>query len=199
MVVPLREPSWAPPGADPARWRRAHADDLVDLLALLAQVEPALAVAEVDRALADEVAWPGMRRYVLPALTVAALCAAAAADGFDQLAIVAADAPDLPGMMIAKLLRPLTTRPVAAAPAVGDDGGLVGFATTLPPPVWLPEVDLDTSTVASIRAEAPDVTDVIGTAGWHRLRTPGALARLDPALDGWEATRALLASGSRAR
>jgi hypothetical protein len=198
VVVPLSVPQWAPPGADPARWRRALADDAVDLLATLAEVEPALAVVEADRAFAADVAWPGMRVYALPDLSVTTLFAAAAADGFDQAAIVAGDAPDLPGMLIAKLLRPLTTRPMAAAPITGEPSGLLGLASRLPAPAWLPDLDLAAATVADVRASAPDATDVIGTPGWHRLRIPEALSRLDPDLDGWEATRALL-SGAGAR
>ncbi len=196
VVVPLIAPTWVPPGADPARWRRALADDLIDLLATLAEVEPALAVVEADREFATSVAWPTMRIYTLPRLTVRAVFAAAAADGFEQAAIIAADVPDLPGMMIAKLLRPLTTRPVAAAPAAEEASGLLGVASRLPTPAWLPDIDLETATVASIRAAAPAATDVIGTPGWHRLRIPASLGRLDPELDGWEATRALLSRGS---
>jgi hypothetical protein len=172
------------------------ADDLVDLLATLAEVEPALAVAEADRPLAQAVAWPGMRVYALPSLDVRAVLTAAERDGFEQAAILVPDVPDLPGMLIAKLLRPLTTRPVAAAPAADEASGLIGLASRLPAPDWLPDVDLNTTTVADVRAAAPTVTDVLGTAGWHRLRRPDALARLDPALDGWEATRALLSAGT---
>jgi glycosyltransferase A (GT-A) superfamily protein (DUF2064 family) len=135
-----------------------------------------------------------MRVYALPNLSTRTLLEAAASDGFDQAAIVTADAPDLPGMLIAKLLRPLTTRPVAAAPAAGEDHGLIGLASRLPAPAWLPAIDLGTATVAEIRACAPAVTDVIGTPGWHRLRHAAALSRLDPALEGWDATRAMLSA-----
>jgi hypothetical protein len=34
---------------------------------------------------------------------------------------------------------------------------------------------------------------VAAAPAWHRIRTPLDLQRLDPALDGWDATRALLA------
>ena len=199
VVVPLHAPSWTPPGSDPARWRRALADDVVDLFATLAEVEPALAVIESDRAFAAGVAWPGMRIYVLADLTVPTILAVAADDGFDQAAIIAADAPDLPGMMIAKLLRPLTTRPMAVAPIGGEETGLLGIACRLPAPSWVPEIDFETSTVAGVRAAAPAATDVIGTPGWHRLRNAAALSRLDPALDGWEATRAMLSGTVTAR
>jgi hypothetical protein len=191
----LAPPVWTPPGVDPATWRRALADDAVDLLAMLAEVEPALAVAEADRPLATAVAWPSMRVYVLSTLTVGAVLAAAASDGYEQAAVLAGDAPDLPGMMIAKLLRPLTTRPAAAAPDAAAATGLLGLASRLPAPGWLAEVDTDSATVATVRGAAPAATDVIGTPGWHRLRTPASLAQLDPALDGWEATRAILSRG----
>jgi hypothetical protein len=191
----LAPPVWTPPGVEPTIWRRALADDAVDLLAMLAEVEPALAVAEADRTLASAVAWPSMRVYALPELTIGNVLAAAAADGYEHAAVLAGDAPDLPGMMIAKLLRPLTTRPAAAAPDAAAGSGLLGVASRLPAPDWLAGVDLDGATVATVRSSAPVATDVIGTPGWHRLRTAMALARLDPALDGWEATRTILSRG----
>lgn len=196
VVVALAAPRWTPPGIDADRWRRALADDAVDLLATLAEVEPALAVVAADRPLAAAVGWPSMRVYEVPTLDTRDVLAAAADDEFEQAAVLVADAPDVPGMLIAKLLRPLTTRPVAVAPDALEPAGLLGVASRLPAPAWLPTIDLEGATVASIRAAAPAATDVIGTAGWHRLRTPASLARLDPALDGWEATRALLYHGS---
>lgn len=195
-VVSLAAPAWTPPGVAAETWRRALADDAVDLLATLAEVEPALAVAEADRGLATAVAWPTMRVYVRPTLTVDSILTAATTDGYEQAAVLAGDAPDLPGMLIAKLLRPLTTRPAAVAPDAAEAAGLVGLAGRLPAPGWLRDVDLDTATAASVRAAGPSPIDVIGTPGWHRLRSPAALGRLDPALDGWEATRALLTRGA---
>ena len=195
VVVALAPPVWTPPGVEPLSWRRALADDAVDLLAMLAEVEPALAVAEADRLLATAAAWPSMRVYVLPQLTVGSVLAAASADGYEQAAVLAGDAPDLPGMMIAKLLRPLTTRPAAAAPDAVAPAGLLGIASRLPAPAWLSEIDVDSATVATVRSAAAAATDVIGTPGWHRLRSAAALGRLDPELDGWEATRAILSRG----
>ncbi len=78
-----------------------------------------------------------MRVYDLPEPTVNAAFAAAAADGFEQAAVIAADAPDVPGLVLGKLLRPLTTRPVAVAPAERE-AGLLGVASRLPAPDWLP-------------------------------------------------------------
>jgi hypothetical protein len=189
VVVPLTVPSWSPPGVDPAAWRRALAEDVVDLLATLAAVTPAIAVVPADRPVAEAVAWPGTRVYELPALTSDVIFAAAAADGYDQAALVAPDAPDLPGMLVGKLLRPLSTRPVAVAPA--PTGGLLGLAARLPAPDWLPALSLDAA-VEDVRRAAPGPGQVGAGTGWHRLTGPAALARLDPKLEGWEATRALL-------
>jgi hypothetical protein len=180
-------------------------------------------------------------------------------------------------MLIAKLLRPLTTRPVAAAPAIGagpltreeadhhdavireealasgqpvderalrtgtsgasdsvngaaGEGtggtggtgtagagaairggagaggtgaagtgteaarGLLGLAATIPAAGWLPRAGLDHLTPQLLRRLAPAVTDVAPAPGWHRLRSPADLARLDPRLEGWDATRALLSA-----
>jgi hypothetical protein len=116
---------------------------------------------------------------------------AAAADGYDQAAVIAADAPDVPGMVLGKLLRPLTGKPVAVAPG-GPGGGLFGVAARLPVPDWLADHDLDSASPAALRRTAPEPREVESTPEWRRLRGPADLATLDPALEGWDATRALL-------
>lgn len=189
IVLCLTPPAWSPPGVDPHAWRSALAEDTVDLLATLAEVTPAVAAAPIDEALADAIVWPGMPVYRLPTLTTGTILAAAAADGYRQAAILAADAPDLPAMMIGKLLRPLSSRPLAVAPAV--TGGLLGLAATLPAPDWLPDVDLAVDP-GVLRAAAPRPGLVAVSPAWHRLDGPDGLSRLDPGLEGWEATRALL-------
>jgi hypothetical protein len=190
LLVPVR---WAPPGVDLARWREALAEDVVDGIAGLREVEPAIAAGPDDLALAHSLAWPGMPIYDLAEVTGNAALAAATDDGHVQAAVVAADAPDVPGLVLGKLLRPLTSRPLALAP-VGAGPGLLGAAAQLPTPGWLPRIELDTATVATIRAAAPRPGDVAVTTAWHRLRGPADLAALDPGLEGWDATRALLAS-----
>ncbi|WP_018720499.1 hypothetical protein [Salinispora fenicalii] len=211
LVVALLAPlTWAPPEIDPTDWRTALAEDVVDLLATLNEVETAVAVTEADQWLADAVVWPGTTIYQIPQPTVDAVLAscgqtvrpsqpassnrAEAGRGYDQVAVVAGDAPDLPGLTIGKLLRPLTTRPMAVAPVAGADAGLLGAAARLPLPEWLPALDLDRAVPAAVRAAAPRPGDLAVTARWHRLRGPDDLARLDPALAGWDATRTLLAS-----
>jgi hypothetical protein len=191
VVVALLVPvPWHPPGSDARAWRAAMAEDVVDLLAMLAQAEPAIAATAADRALAEEIAWPGMRIYEIPAATVLPVFEAAAKDGFDQAAVIAADAPDVPGMILGKLLRPLENKAVAVAP--GGAEGLLGVATSLPAPDWLVDHDLDTASAMLLRRTAPNPVDVTSPADWRRLRGPADLATLDPALEGWENTRALL-------
>jgi hypothetical protein len=191
VVVPLVAPVWSPPGVALDAWRRALAEDVVDILAALAEVEPVVACGPGDRPLADAVVWPAMRVYELPDLTAPTVLAAAAGDGYEQAAIVSADAPDVPAMLIGKLLRPLSTRTLAVAPAVNGTG-LLGLAARLPAPDWLPRLDLGGMDVARLRAAAARRADVAVSPGWHRLLGPGDMRRLDPGLEGWEATRALL-------
>ncbi|GAA2869118.1 hypothetical protein GCM10010443_34170 [Actinoplanes cyaneus] len=188
MLVPV---PWSPPGVELAAWRAALAEDVVDLLARLAQAEAAIATTPEDRPLAEEIAWPGMRIYEVPRATVLPVLAAAAADGFDQAAVIAGDAPDVPGMILGKLLRPLESKAVAVAPG-GPGGGVFGVATSLPAPGWLADHDLDGATAQLLRRTAPAPGDVTSTPPWRRLRGPADLATLDVALEGWDNTRALL-------
>jgi hypothetical protein len=188
MLVPV---VWSPPGVDLTAWRAAMAEDVVDLLARLAQAEAAIATTPADRPLAEEIAWPGTRIYEVPTLTVRPVLTAAAADGFEQAAVIAGDAPDVPGMTLGKLLGPLEGKAVAVAPG-GPGGGLFGVATGLPAPEWLIDHDLDTASAQLLRRTAPAPGEVTSTPRWRRLRGPADLATLDPALEGWENTRALL-------
>ena len=192
VVVALLGPvRWAPPGVDPAAWRAALAEDVIDLIATLQEVEPAIAAAPADRPLAEALVWPGMPVYDIPQVTVNAVLAAAARDGYDQAAVVSADAPDVPGLILGKLLRPLTSRTLAVAPAGPDGAGLLGVAARLPAPRWLPELDLDVQ-AAALRAAAPRPADVALTPSWRRLRGPSDLATLDHSVEGWETTRDML-------
>ncbi|MEV4198858.1 hypothetical protein [Micromonospora globbae] len=197
VVVALLGPvTWTPPGVDPARFRTALAEDTVDLMATLTEVDTAVAVTPADRWVADAVTWPGMPVYEVAEPTPNAVFAALS--GYDQAAVLAADAPDVPGLTIGKLLRPLTSRPVAVAPAEGGGPGLFGVAVRLPVPEWLPPLDLDRTVPATVRAAAPRPGDLAVTPAWRRLRGPADVATLDPAVEGWEATRALLSGAGHA-
>jgi hypothetical protein len=188
LLVPVR---WSPPGVELGAWRAALAEDVVDLLARLAEADPAIAATPADRQLAEEIAWPGMTIYEVPTPTYLPALQAAARDGYDQGAVLAADAADLPGMILGKLLRPLGSKPVTAAPN-GNTGGLLAVASHLPPPTWLVDHDLDVATPMLLRKTAPQPSDVESTPDWRRLRGPQDLATLDVALEGWETTRTLL-------
>jgi hypothetical protein len=194
VVVLLVPVHWAPPGIEAGQWRAALAEDVVDRIAGLNEVRPAIGAGPADRPLAESVAWPGMPIYDLPDTSVDAAFAAAAADGYEQAAVIASDAPDVPGLVLGKMLRPLTTRALAIAPAGPGDAGLLGVAVRLPAPAWLPTIDLDTARIAAIRAAAPAPSEVAVTAPWRRVRGPADLATLHPALDGWDATRAILSA-----
>jgi hypothetical protein len=198
-VALLAPPAWAPPGKDPREWRLALAEDLLDVFGRMAEAEPALAVVPADAPLRSQVGWPGLRGYQVEALRIRAVLAAVAADGYDQAVLVAPDVPDLPGMLLGKLLRPLGSRPVAVAPVLTDGSGryaagVVALASRLPAPDWLPDGTLDELRPETVRGAAPQPGEVAVTPGWHRLRGPDDLGALDERLEGWEATRALLAA-----
>jgi hypothetical protein len=226
----------APAGIEPAAFARALVEDTADLVAGLELVTPAVAVSPAgEAALAgtgvEELVWPGTPVIRLtgdggPGPAVQAL-AALAEMGASQAAILAADAPDLPPLLIGKLLRALGSErraDVAICPAEG--GGLVALAAWLPPPGWLAGLptgrdaaqlgaaaldaaelegaalegaELDAADIAQrLRGAAPTRGAVRNAPGWHRMRSPADVVRLDPGLEGWEATRELLfARGSR--
>ena len=181
-----------PPGIAPAEFARALAEDVADLLADLPELDPVVAAAPDRVADAEDVVWPGT-----PVLETAGrpvdVLTALAARGYDEAAVFVPDVPDLPGLLVAKPFSALSTAPVAAAPAVG--GGLVALACRQPVPAWVP-VDVDHHepyAVERLKAAAPSPGDVVLTPSWRRLRRREDLAALDPDLEGWEATRALLA------
>ncbi|TXK43490.1 hypothetical protein FR742_01870 [Nonomuraea sp. C10] len=175
----------APPGVDPARWLEAIAEDTYEMVAGLELVTPVLATSVPGL---DDLVWPGTEILEIgeddPVKDVLQLLKG------DQAAIVAADAPDLPPLLIGKLFRELGRALITVSPAEG--GGAVALACSLPPPAWAdPDLD-DPDPVAALRAQAPGRRMVAATPGWHRLRAPGDAERLDPGLEGWESTRALL-------
>lgn len=194
-----------PPGVSPEAFAHALVEDVADLLSGLPGIEPAVACAAAVRRLAEAVTWPGTELLDLPdgAGPLAAL-AAAAERGYAAAAVVAPDAPDLPDLLVAKVFSGLAGAAVAAVPAVplagsaGSDptaGGLVVLGSRLPVPPWLaPDAaGLDIpDAVDRLRRAAPAAADLVVTTPWRRLRTPADLAGLDPGLEGWDATRAVL-------
>ena len=161
------------------------------MLAGLAAVEPVVAI--VDGAGVEVATWPGTPVVGVPRDTaLAAALAALAALGGELGVVVPDDAPDLPGLLVGKLFSALEDAAVSVLPAAG--GGLVGLGARLPAPRWLGAALLDLDVVDAVEqlhAGAPVRSVVVGP-GWHRLRLATDVARLDPGLEGWDATRALL-------
>ena len=171
----------------------AMLEDVVDLVEAMREVDVALAAAPTADPRVREVTWP-----TTPVLEVdeprrvADVLAAAGVLGAEEAAVVVADAPDLPALLLGKLHSALTAAHVAVCPA--EDGSIVALAARLPVPPWVQGLRLsldDADSVARLRAAAPARGLVVGP-GWHRVRTPADLHLLDRGLEGWEATRALL-------
>lgn len=160
-----------PPGIDAAAYLAALREDTFEVVDDLANVTAYLHDGDANAALD-------------------ALHAGGATIG----AVLPGDVPDLPGLLVGKLFGACEDRLAGVLPA--RDGRLAGLATRLPVPEWLRGADLDDpDALATLHAAAPAGAVVVGP-GWHRLRAPEDVARLDPRLEGWAATRALLSGYS---
>ncbi|GAA1021824.1 hypothetical protein Aple_092930 [Acrocarpospora pleiomorpha] len=184
VLVTPEQGGAAPPGVDRAAFLLALAEDTYEIVAGLELVRPVILSAGV--AGLEEIAWPGTPVIAIgsPEKAFAALPPA------DEAVVVSADAPDLPPLLIGKLFRELGRAEIAVCPA--ENGGAVAIAARLPFPGWAtPEFDRP-DVVAHLRGQAPGPRRVATGPGWHRLRTPADIARLDPGLEGWDNTRDLL-------
>jgi hypothetical protein len=166
----------------------AMLEDVVDLVADMTLVQACLVVPAGSAPAAEDVGWPGMPVVAVPDRSLGTVVAALAAIGADEAGVVVPDAPDLPALLLGKLHSALTSAEVAACPAA--DGRLVAVATRVPLPAWLPAVTLDDPLDALRRAAPPRGLHV--GAGWHRVSNEADARSLDPGLEGWEHTRALL-------
>lgn len=207
VLAPEARCAAAPPGIDPDEFGLALLEDTYEVAAGLELVRPALILPPLAPPTAEEITWPGtlvVRPAPWPGQVAGTAALPAALDRFRELgaataAVLAPDAPDLPPLMIGKLFRALSHAPAAACRA--DGGGLVALAVRLPMHGWLTEalqsIDLDTpDAFEALRGAAPRPGMIQSGPGWHRLRRPEDVGRLDPGLEGWENTRALL-SGQR--
>lgn len=189
--------SAAPPGVDAREFRLALLEDTYDVIADMERVTAALALCPPDQPEVEALTWPdtpvlGISQDSSPAVVVAAL-RALYERGVEQVGIVAGDAPDLPQLLLGKLFRGLGHGDVAVCPAEG--GGLVALAARLPIADWFvaANVGLDSvDAVVALRATAPSKAALSVGPGWHRIRRPADIGRLDPGLEGWESTRAVL-------
>ncbi len=202
----------APPGVDGRAFALAMCEDVIELVGDLSIVRPAvLTVSRGDARWAEDVAalcWPGtpMTDWAVESGGAAVLAGLrfACDGGADAAAVVAGDAPDLPGLLLGKLFRALGSAEVAVS--ASGAGELVALASRLPPPGWLSaEVatldglgpDPASDPAARLAAAAGDGNRVATGPGWHRLRLPADVRRLDPGLEGWSSTRALLSAPAR--
>jgi hypothetical protein len=172
----------------------AMLSDVVDLVTATPQVAPAVLAPAARFEAARAALWPGTPLVeVADDATVGALLAAVPADGMVAVAVIVADVPDLPGLLLGKLFRAVSGRvDVAVCPA--DPDGLVAIAATLPLPGWLLECPArldDPDALGALHAAAPP-RGLSVTPGWHRVRTVADTRRLDPGLEGWDATRLAL-------
>jgi hypothetical protein len=190
----------APPGIDDEEFRLALLEDTYEVVAGLDLVTPALILHRAEWPDAEAITWPGTP--VVHTEDLSGALHQLQELGADEAAIVVSDAPDLPPLLIGKLFRALAHAQAAVCPAEG--GGLVALAAPLPAPPWLLDFvaaagsddgaglfDLPDAFVR-LRAAAPRPGVVQDGPGWHRLRAPADTAFLDPGLEGWENTRALL-------
>ncbi|MET7465778.1 hypothetical protein [Nonomuraea sp. NPDC005501] len=174
-----------PEGVDPREFLEAVAEDAYEVVAGLDLVTPVLVTSVPGL---DELVWPGTE--VIEVGEDEPLAGIAARLDGDQAVVMAADAPDLPPLLIGKLFRELGRAQVSVCPAEG--GGAVAMAFGLPMPAWAASGLDEPDPVTALRAQAPGRRMVATVPGWHRLRAAGDLARLDPGLEGWDNTRALL-------
>jgi hypothetical protein len=181
----------APPGIDPVAYARAMFEDVADMVHGMAGVDSLVLSPPGECAAVRPLLWPDVPVVEVAQPGIGAAAAVAVTRGYDHLGVVVADVPDLPQLVLAKLFQALSRSPVAVGATA--PGAPVAVGVRLPAPPWLPPVDLDgPDAVAAIRAAAPDPAQVELTPGWPRLRTPADVHRLDPGLEGWESTRALL-------
>jgi hypothetical protein len=183
----------APHGIDPAEFAGACLLDSYEVVADLFGVTSAIA----GPASVGEMLWPGALH--LPAeITVPAIARQMTGET-DELVVVPADVPDMPGLVLAKLFKVLHRTDIAIAPDREGDG-CAAIGVSLPLAAWIPDdaFDMDHNPVELLSTTAPRRSRYTIAPAWHRLRTPANVARLDPGLEGWEETRALLAGRSLA-
>ncbi|MFG3438925.1 hypothetical protein ACGF0J_16905 [Nonomuraea sp. NPDC047897] len=175
----------APDGVEPRTWLEAVAEDTYEVVAGLELVTPVLVTSVTGL---DEIVWPGTEVVVIdedePLSSVVGRLKG------EQAVVVSGDAPDLPPLLVGKLFRELGRAEISVCP--DQRGGAVALACRLPMPGWA-QPDLDApDPVTELRGQAPGRRMVATVPGWHRLRGRDDLGLLDPGLEGWDSTRALL-------
>ncbi len=190
VLAPAGTGSGAPPGIDARAWTRALFEDTYEVAIGLTGVVVAVAGPASDLDAVEDLTWPGTPMIVVDGeRPLAGL--AAALTGARAVVVLPADVPDLPGLLIGKLFRELGSADLALSPAAR--GGLAALGLALPPAGWVRAADPHPdSDPAALTNAAPRRSACRRGPGWHRLRGPGGVAALDPGLESWENTRALL-------
>lgn len=179
----------SPPGVDPRAFAAACLADSYELVADLVRVDSGVVGEGPD---VEELLWPGALH--LPDLAGTRALVEWVGERYEEVVLVPADVPDLPGLVIAKVFKALQRADVCLAPERGSGGGLVALGLRAPWPSWITvEIDLDHNPTEDLQALAPRRGHVAVGPDWHRMRSPAAINRLDPGLEGWEMTRSLLA------
>jgi hypothetical protein len=180
----------APPGIEPGAFATACLTDSYEVAAELTGVAAGIA----GPAAVADLLWPGDGWWPVDT-SLPDLVDMLSADA-EELVLLAADVPDLPGLVLAKIFKALRHADVVVAPERRGDG-CVALGLRLPMAGWIPAdaLDLDRNPHPRLLAAAIGRRRVALAPDWHRLRTPSAVHLLDPGLEGWEQTRALL-SGS---
>jgi hypothetical protein len=191
LAVPAADPSPLP-GVPRDRLELTLLGDAVDNAEALAATRVAVLCtpAQVDgvaeTAAYDTDVWSSSS----PSVREAAV--RASATGARRVVVVASDAPQLPGLLVGKLFRPLGRCDVTVGP--DPRGAAAGIGLRLPMPDWVGDVDLDgPGVVDTLLRRAPRRALVRTTPGWRRLREPSDFTALTASPDGADLTRALLA------
>jgi hypothetical protein len=187
VVASFSAATGAPPGIDPQAFASACLADTYEVLADLDGVSSGIIGSGSE---VSDLLWPGS--VLLHPTQLLRDAVTTDPKTWDEVVFVPADVPDLPGLVIAKLFKALQHADVCLAPERGG-GGLVAFAARWPWPSWAEiELDLDVNPSAELAERAPRRSRLATGPSWHRMRTPASVNRLDPGLEGWEQTRALL-------
>ena len=176
-----------PEGVDPKTFAAACLLDSYEVVADLIDVRSGIA----GPASVAELLWPGAL-HLPPDIAVSAMAHQLSGEA-DELVVVPADVPDLPGLVLAKLFKVLHRSDIGIAPEHGRSV-CVAIGISLPLADWIPDdaFNLDQNPFPRLSAIAPRRSRCTLTPTWRRLRTPADVDQLDPNLEGWEETRALL-------
>jgi hypothetical protein len=182
-----------PPGIAAAAYADACLADSYEVVATMTGITAGLVG---DSPCLEEIRWPQDLLITDGDASIRSLAERMVDHGFAELIMLPGDVPDLPELIIAKIAKALSRADIALAPERGGDG-LAGLGVRLPWPAWLDaardgDLDLDTDPYDLLQELAPRRNLVVHTPGWHRMRTPESVHRLDPGLEGWDNVRLLL-------